>query len=320
MKSILNIINGDSAINVMQQADIPGEYLPWRDVLHEGPVPKNLTLEKLSEIRAEYITSQGWGEVNQVKKSFKQRDLTLKSFDDYDEVVLWFEHDLYDQLQLLQILDWFSQHNTLDNRLSVICTDNYLGLLNIDQVKNLQKEKRKVTDDQLVLARYAWAAFRDDSPQNWGVLLGFDTSSLPFLDGAVLRMLQEYPSTQNGLSLTAQKALEIIYQGESSAGKVFAKYQQTEQRRFLGDSSFWNILNDLLEAKTPLLSLSKDTILETPITPEQKLSITNEGKAVLANEIDWLEIKQIDRWIGGVHLSSTNIWRWDEESRTLIKQ
>ena len=121
----------------MRQAAIAGEYLPWRDVLHEGPVPKDLTLEQLSKVRAEYIASQGWGELVEVEQSFKERDLTLKSFDNYDEIILWFEHDLYDQLQILQILDWFSAQNDFSDRLSMICTDNYLGLLTVEQVRNL---------------------------------------------------------------------------------------------------------------------------------------------------------------------------------------
>ena len=133
-------------------------------------------------------------------------------------------------------------------------------------------------------------------------------------------MLQEYPSTQNGLSRTAQKALEIIDQGESHPGKVFAEYQKTEESMFLGDASFWNILNDLLYAEKPLLKLSEGTVLAMPVNPAQQVTITDEGKAVLANEIDWLDIKQIDCWIGGVHLSPGNIWRWDEESTALVRQ
>jgi hypothetical protein len=62
METILNITNGDSAVMVMQQAGIPGVFLPWRDVLHDGPVPAGLSLEKLSEVRAQFISDQGWGE------------------------------------------------------------------------------------------------------------------------------------------------------------------------------------------------------------------------------------------------------------------
>ncbi len=50
METILNITNDDSAVMDMQQAGVPGDFLPWRDVLHDGPVPATLSLEQLSDI------------------------------------------------------------------------------------------------------------------------------------------------------------------------------------------------------------------------------------------------------------------------------
>lgn len=51
----------------MQQAGIAGEFLPWRDVLHEGPVPETPSLEALSKIRAGFIAEKGWGATDGVK-------------------------------------------------------------------------------------------------------------------------------------------------------------------------------------------------------------------------------------------------------------
>ena len=123
MGTILNITNGDSAVTLMKEANIPGDFLPWRDVLHDGPVPAGLSLEKLSQIRSKFISEHGWGKVNNIKQSFIDRDNVLKSFQQYDKVILWFEHDLYDQLQILQIVDWFYLNATENSNLSIICTD-----------------------------------------------------------------------------------------------------------------------------------------------------------------------------------------------------
>ena len=109
MDNILNITNGDCAVDVMKEASIPGVFLPWRDVLHDGPVPAGLSLTELSEVRANFIIDRGWGAAEDIKRDFIDRDNTLKLFEEYEKVILWFEHDLYDQLQLLQILDWRSE-------------------------------------------------------------------------------------------------------------------------------------------------------------------------------------------------------------------
>jgi hypothetical protein len=36
---MLHVINGDSALETLREAGLPGSAIAWRDVLHEGPVP-----------------------------------------------------------------------------------------------------------------------------------------------------------------------------------------------------------------------------------------------------------------------------------------
>ncbi len=256
MDTILNITNGDSAVRIMKKAGIPGRFFPWRDVLHEGPVPADLSLEKLSEIRAEFIIDQGWGDSAATRNSFIKRDRELHEYRKYSKVILWFEHDLYDQLQILQILDWFSEKPSEDTHLAIVCTEQYLGLAAPEQLKSLLKFEAVITDKHLILAKKAWSAFRSPFPDEWLNLLNKDTSALPFLNGAILRLLEEYPSCKNGLSRTAQIALEIISKGEKRPGRIFGKYQNTEERRFMGDSSFWSILQQLLRIQSPIVTVT----------------------------------------------------------------
>ena len=310
MSNILNITNGDCAVEIMQQAGIAGEFLPWRDVLHEGPVPETPSLESLSKIRAGFIAEKGWGELKVVSQSFIERDELLASHSDYDKVILWFEHDLYDQLQLLQILDWFQEHKAEQVSLSLICTEQYLGLLTPDEMASLFKYETPVSNAQLKLSQQAWAAFRDKTPEKWSALLQQDTSALPFLEGTIIRMLEEFPSRFNGLSRTEHQALSIIAAGEQRSGKVFGGNQTLEERVFMGDTGFWDILRSFLTSSPPLITLPAGKQLTLPSTPDQALTITSEGKAILSGKQNWLEIKAPDRWIGGVHLTRDNVWTW----------
>lgn len=298
MSNILNITNGDSAVEIMKQADIAGQFLPWKDLLHDGPVPENMSLEELSKVRAQFIAGLGWGEPDSVLKSFVERDNELKSFEKYEKVILWFEHDLYDQLQILQILDWFYSNSAGGVELSIICTERYLGMLSPDEMKGLVKYEEPITESHLKLSSKAWSAFRSGSPEKWFGLLNTDTSALPFLEGAIVRMLEEYPSCSNGLSRTAQQALKIISEGENNPGRVFGRYQESEERMFLGDASFWFILHGFLESSPPLLRLPEGRELTLPTTKEQGLTITPAGLEVLAGKRNWLEIESLDRWVG----------------------
>src|SRR5687768_11047360 len=107
---MLHITNGDCAVEGIQRSGVPGDVLPWRDVLHEGPVPGGLELSELSALRAGYLAGGGYAGENELLEDFRVRDRALAGAGAADEVVLWFEHDLYDQLQLIQLLDWFCEH------------------------------------------------------------------------------------------------------------------------------------------------------------------------------------------------------------------
>jgi len=102
----LHITNGDAAASLLIASSVAGDVLPWRDVLHDGPVPGGLSLAKLSQVRAGYLSDSFMLPLTDVQRDFALRDGQLQSSDRYDEVILWFEHDLYDQLQILQLLDW----------------------------------------------------------------------------------------------------------------------------------------------------------------------------------------------------------------------
>jgi len=320
MSNILNITNGDSAVEIMKDANIAGVFLPWRDVLHDGPVPEGLSLEELSDARARFIIERNWGEPENIRNSFIERDNELKSYGKYKKVILWFEHDLYDQLQILQILDWFNSNPVDEVELSIICTERYLGMLSPDEMKHLVKLEEPITENHLTLSSKAWSAFRTSAPEKWYDLLDLDTSTLPFLEGAIVRMLEEYPDCTTGLSRTAQQALTIISGGEKRPGRVFGCNQDLEDRVFLGDSSFWVILQEFLDSSPPLLSLPVGKKLTLPTSPDQELSITQTGREVLAGKRSWLEIVELERYIGGVHLTPENIWCWDSASGSLSKK
>jgi len=320
MSNILNITNGDCAVEIMKKANIPGVFLPWRDVLHEGPVPDNLSLEELSKVRAQFIIDRSWGSTEEVTKSFVQRDDELKSFKKYEKVILWFEHDLYDQLQIIQILDWFYQNPAGEVELAIICTDQYLGRLSPEQMIGLAKYEEPITAAHLELSSQAWSAFRSSAPEKWCKLLDADTSILPFLAGAIVRLLEEYPNCSNGLSRTAEQALKIISGGEKHSGGVFGSNQKSEERIFMGDASFWLVLHELLESSPPLIVLPEGKTLTLPTSKDQELTITAAGLEVLAGKLNWLEISRLDRWAGGVHLDPSNIWCWNPGSSAIVKK
>src|SRR5262249_45940909 len=139
----------------------------------------------------------------------------IERHDSYDELVLWFEHDLFDQLNLIQLLTWIRGHVPAAT-VSLICIGSYpgrpnfkgLGELTPAELAPLLETRFRVTDGQYDLAARAWQAFRAPTPEPLTALQP-DERSLPYLGRALERFLQEYPWTSDGLSRTERRLLEL---------------------------------------------------------------------------------------------------------------
>ncbi len=309
MKKVLNIVNSDIVIERMKWANISGSFLSWQDFLHEGPVPENLSLETLSKVRAEFVHKKGFGDFKEVYQRFRDRDSTLKSFKKYDTIFLWFEHDLYDQLQLIQLLDWFAKYSSIDTKIYIISPDNYLGKSTHKELRDFLLYNRElVTRSHFITARKAWSAFTSKTPQAIYRLLRDDMEALPFLTDAIKRLLEEYPNTINGLSRTEHQALMVIANSKNRPQDIFQEYQKSEQRVFMGDILFWDVLKKLVESN-----------LLNSMQNGQDLRLSSLGDEVLRGEKNLLEFYKIDRWIGGVHLTNENLWCWDIKAERISK-
>lgn len=299
---MLFITNGDSAAGRIAASGLAGEILPWRDVLHEGPVPAGLPPEELADVRARFLAERGWSNLAEARQDFAIRDATLAGYGDHEEVVLFFEHDLYDQLQFIQVLDWFSGRDPGDTRY-----------------------RRETTEEQFALGSTAWEAFRSPDPTAVLGVIEAGARALPFLASALRRHLEQFPSTANGLSRSEEQALEAIAGGSNTPGEAFAAHQEREEPVFLSDAVFASYLKDLSEAREPLVlfegvgaatGVSRDDPVREDLW-NQEVLLTEKGREVLRGDEDRVRLIGIDRWLGGVHLGDETLWRWDRSTQTL---
>ena len=331
MTATLHITNGDMAEAGIRVADGTGRILPWRDVLHEGPVPPGLSLSELSRVRAAFIGDAGMGESSEIEKSFRDRDDTLRRFCDYDEVVLWFEWDLYDQLQLIQVLDFLADSTAEElsetgTRVSLICIPGYLGKLDVDEFPPLHAARKDITPQQLALGRRAWSAFRSGDPREVEAVAAEGSSILEYLPGALTRELEELPSTHNGLSRSESQILEAVAQRSITFSEIFKRTASREERIFCGDATLASYIERLSDHRHSLLSYPTGESIDAPRTAEDsaafrnaQIALTKEGRQVLAGESDWIALGGTDRWLGGLHLDGSRVrWRWDTDNQCVV--
>src|SRR5438477_2795824 len=204
----LHVTNGDSVLYTWKKAGLLGTHLAWRDVLNEGPVLAGLPLEELSRVRAQFLCERGYGNPIKIHRDFEKRDACLRRAREFDEVVLWFEHDLFDQLHLLQILTALREMGMGSGSVQLVQSDQYLGTLIPDELMSLFGKRRFVTSATSDAAARAWAAFTSADPAGLQAAAADRFAGLPFLHDAFKRLCEEYPAVSNGLSRSQKHVLE----------------------------------------------------------------------------------------------------------------
>jgi hypothetical protein len=318
----LHVTNGDVTVDLLRRAGLASAALAWADVLHEGPVPSGLGGAGLRRVRAEFIAGADGLEAAAVRCRFEERDRALAA-NRGGEYVLWFEADLYDQLQIVQILGALGDLGVAPGRVTLVCIGEYpgiahfggLGELEPGQLPGLLDAATPLTAEALGLGAAAWAALRAADPGGLGAIAASRSRELRFLGEAFDRLSREYPSTRDGLSLTERRALAATPVGGDAAGVVFARLGERETRPFLGDLSFFRIVARLAAGPVPLLRLDPPG---GRVTAGTGLRPTAAGRRVLKGEADHVALNGIDRWVGGVHLHGDAArWRWDEGTESI---
>jgi hypothetical protein len=322
----LNITNGDSAAGTLSETGVEGKIISWRDVLHEGPVDSSLSLEELSKQRARFIAERRWDDFAHVSGDFAERDRVIQHLDYFDEIVLWFEDDLYDQLQLIQLLDFLARGAAEGKTISLIQVDGYIPPLPAKKLRELDVKRRRVTPEQFDLAQRAWKAFGSDDPSAISRLLDERTFALPYLASALQRHLEEFPAVGSGLSRSEREALTAIDAGHTTPVAAFLEVAKKQESIFLGDIVFYSYL-ERLSGKNPLVTWKNGTMVVAPSSDtsrdfvDGKLKLTPLGRDVLAGKRDWQSLNGQVRWLGGVEIRPGGIgWRWDPSKRALVRQ
>jgi hypothetical protein len=239
--------------------------------------------------------------------------------------VLWFEADLYDQLQIVQILARLAALGVSAEQIALICIGEYPGISRFGGLGELTASQLRalpatgacatLTPAALELAARAWTALCAPDPGGLGEIAAVSSPELRFLGEAFDRLSREYPSTREGLSLTERRFLAAV-DGRRSAGEVFAHAAAREFRPYLGDTWCFATMERMVRAPKPLLA---NEPADRPTESQSRLRLTDVGAQVLAGERDHITGNGIDRWIGGVHLRGRNTaWRFDEGTETVI--
>lgn len=325
-------------IEVSLKTDVSEDhYLAWQDALYEGPIDSEASLIQLSELRSHYFIDTGWVTREEIGPRYQQRNDELMTFRDYDEVVLWFGHDLNSQLQLVQLVHWFAQQDMGETVLSMVSAERmqginaYLGLnlLGEDAIKMLDKNRWEVTLGQMTVCELAWRAFGAENPN---VILRFyemDNAVIPHLNDAILRYLKQFPAQGNGLSHTEFLMVNALKKQPEELDDLYLAVQSKEASPFMNQAIFGAYVRNMSDGAMPMIDIvtvpderegeSESELVDVTVEQKALLSLSDVGRQVLHNWVDWVQINGINRTLGGTVLREGCVWRYDQLTRKLIQ-
>lgn len=297
----LHVRCGTDIQGALEQASIEGAFFEYSDPYCRGPVPPDP--EARFSARLDYIVER-WGRArDETRRKLEGFRALHQHIESANRVVLWFEHDLYDQTILWELLADLQARPDLRERCELVSTDSVDGVENFRGFGQLSPEQLAVqlegavpvTPLHCTQATALWRAFCAPDPAALRAWPGSD--ALPYARRAIERHLAEFPGETDGLSLTQRLALQAARDGAGTPAQIFvAVLTQTDPLPFLGDSMFFADLAVLRDAPQPAL---------TPWDGVKgQVSLTDFGHALLGGAAHWVERNGIDEWRGGVHLQA----------------
>jgi len=218
MANTLHIVNGDSTAEILKKTSLSGDIIVWREMLCEGPICKDFGSDEFWKMRYTYFESElGVSKLEYFGKTIKEI-VQLEDLSKYNKVVLWFEFDLFCQVNLMALCSYLLESFRKVVSYKLVCTgwvkgeERLLSLsdFNLNEFEGLYENSIEITKNNLEFADTCWKLFSENNIEKLQAF-NFNKQRTKFLyfQKAIDQHLLRFPD-ENGLNQIQYKILEII--------------------------------------------------------------------------------------------------------------
>ena len=292
MSSQLHITNGDIFTQRLRELKFKGEIITWREMLCEGKTVTNVGSEAFWKTRFDFLhknynVSKSWF----VEKTLKEYR-SLCNHKQEEEIILWFEYDLFCQINMLAVISWLKTHRR-HVQISLVCSGNEddtnrlygLGDLSDEQIQELYKTRVELSQDDIEFADYVWQLYCSDNPIRLEHLTDFEQYHFNYLGEALKTHLRRFPTIKNGLNEIENRVLQVAAEEKPKSKKQLLRSLLSDQGWYgFGDSQYDRILKNL----RPLFH---------SFNP---VRLSKKGREILENHDNfYAEIRDNEAYLGG---------------------
>lgn len=219
-KKYLHITNGDDLSEMVREMNIPGELITWREMLCEGPVSQNVGGEEFINLRKEFLKESYSITQQEYQDKFISELEKLGAINNYDEIVLWFEFDLFSHMNLLAVIAFLLQNGKKDP-LSLVCSRKLEGELEMVPLSELSEENLEqhylhripLSDDDIETAQYIWDLYCGKNPKRLISEIKKSTN-FEYLASSIRAHIERFPNVKTGLNTLEINVLKLIKRHE----------------------------------------------------------------------------------------------------------
>ena len=249
-KQPLHITNGSSLTNFLNELHVEGEKLTWQEMLCEGPTRYEVVSEAFLKDRVTFF--KDFYDVDLDLSQIKIEIDKLNNPENYSEIILWFEYDLFCHLNMVAVISLLQQRN-INLPIYLVCSGRIEGSKNMKSLAELSqqqllkhyKDKVLLKDEDIEMATTVWSIY---CGIDHNLLKPFivKSSSFKYLSNCLKAHLKRFPDAITGLNILETNILKIIKEQKITSKNHLLGYALNYQGFYgYGDIQFERIIGNL---------------------------------------------------------------------------
>ncbi len=267
MAQNLHILNGDSTLKLFRQAGIEGATCIFREILSEGPSSINLGDEASNSLRIAFLSKYFEADAEAYENRFTN-ELKKIEEENWDEIILWFEYDLFCQINSIFLLHYLCNLKNIQSTISIIYAGKFehshsllaLGEISPDLYPSLFNNRQSIASEiksMVLLFCELWTTGNHQELIN--IAQSFPKKVFPYLNNAIEYHLARIPA-KGEIHLIEKKILALVHLNEFSEKELTNALLKWDPYFGIGDLSFSNyiaLLSPLFIIEDDILSLNE---------------------------------------------------------------
>ncbi len=250
MKKKLHISNGGSLTKRLKDLEFDDPVLSWEEMLCEGPATYDIETREFFRHRRNFLSETYDIEID--LKAYKTEINKLNEPEQYTDIILWFEYDLFCQINMLAVINLLEQRK-IKKPIYLVCSGRVKGvkeLMGLSQLSKKQlidhyKHKVLLTRDDIELAKTLWGIYCGKDHNLFKPFI-VQKSSFEYLGNCLKAHLMRFPDSKSGLGTLEQNILKLLQKHKINSRHHLIGYAINYQGYYgYGDLQYERVIRNL---------------------------------------------------------------------------